>query len=346
MSTLRLVTPLGEVMFGKTPGLVDGRGSQNGLRRTLHRVEEIMTSISQSGVTEGLAKSLIHAFDYQWHSTVRDYSECSLTKHTDKLVAVSSVARELDSTGILQSQRYLAGLWSVNILTQMAWITIVGSKTPRRKRVGEEGYVAPSWSWASVEAPVQARPFWTEPSVTNIPLAELRGAEVELATAYKFGSVTAGWVRLRGHLNGVRSGTRDSKTHRLTDQATGGDFWFCSDTVEGFDLIRQGNARKLVWMPLSVTFDQSISGNCLILLEVPGPHYGGPNRFINPGEKVYRRMGTGNFGRSIDMLQPTDVVLGLGTYPDVQIGGETRTGLELARGFQRKQTPMEEFVVI
>ncbi|EKD20822.1 HET domain protein pin-c1 [Drepanopeziza brunnea f. sp. 'multigermtubi' MB_m1] len=319
---------------------------QNGLRRTLHRVEEIMSTISQNGATEDLAKSLIQAFDYQWHSTVTNYSNCSLTKHTDKLVAVSSVARELDSTGILQSQRYLAGLWSVSILIQMSWITIVGSKTPARKVVGEEGYVAPSWSWASVEACVQPRHFWTVTSATTIPLGEVLGADVELATDYKFGSVKAGWIRVRGHLNGVQSGSRDGKSLSLTDRETGGDLWFCSDTVEGFDIVRHGNARRLVWMPLSVSFDTSISGKCLVLLEVPGQQYGGPNAFIRPGEKVYRRMGTGRFGRTIGMLHPTDVVLGLGTYPNIKIGGETRTGAELASVFTRKQTPMEEFVLI
>jgi len=107
----------------------------------------------QSKLPSEKARALINGFDMRWMLSVTAYTLCKLTKSTDRLIAVSSVARELANTGILK-KRYLAGLWDVNLPFQMAWITVHGDTTPRRKMVGEEGYVAPSWSWASIEAPV------------------------------------------------------------------------------------------------------------------------------------------------------------------------------------------------
>lgn len=238
--------------------------------------------------------------------------------------------------------RYLAGFWDINILSQLAWITVVGPTTPPRKWFGDKEYSAPSWSWASVEAPVQPRTFLPYLS-HQIALADVLGADVELATDYKFGSIKAGWVRLRGILHPVRSGKRGVQTNSLTDNATGEEFWFCSDTVEGCNIVRTRRVRNLVWMPMYLSFDRSIDGKCLVLMEAEGQQYGGPNGFVRAGERVYRRMGTGNFGRTISMLQSTDLVLSLGTYPDIQ---PTSTGADIVRGFKRKEVGMQEFVLI
>jgi hypothetical protein len=303
-----------------------------------------MYAMKQGGVIAEQAQSLVEAVDYCWTFTVTKYTQCKITKHSDKLIAISSVARQLASTQIMQTGniRYLAGFWDINLLSQLAWITVVGSTTTPRKWPGEEEYSAPSWSWASVEAPVQPQ-FFLSNSSTKIALANVLGADVELATDYKFGSIKAGWVRLRGILYPVRSGKRSAESISLTDDATGENFWFCSDTVEGFHIVRTGRARSLVWMPMFVTIDQSISGKCLVLMEAEGQHYGGSNGFVRAGERVYRRMGTGNFGRSIDMLQSTDLVLRLGTYPDIQ---PTSAGADVAKGFKRKEVGMQEFVLI
>jgi len=77
---------------------------------------------------------------------VTSYTLCKLTKHTDKLITNSSIAHELADAQILK-KRYFAGLWD-------GWITVERAKTPPRKGAEEEGYVAPSWSWASTDAPV------------------------------------------------------------------------------------------------------------------------------------------------------------------------------------------------
>ncbi|KAJ8070118.1 hypothetical protein OCU04_000511 [Sclerotinia nivalis] len=91
-------------------------------------------------------------FETRWQSTITSYTLCKLTKHTDKLIAVPPIAQELAN---MMSKKYLAGLWDVNILYQMTWITFNGRTTPQGKQIRDVEYVAPSWRWASIEAPVQ-----------------------------------------------------------------------------------------------------------------------------------------------------------------------------------------------
>lgn len=322
-----------------------------GLRTTLHTVTETITSVTFAALSrmteqqsQQMAMELIRAVDYHWHGTVTSYTACKLTKHSDKLIAVSSIARELANTKILQNHRYLAGFWNLNLLAQLGWITVVGKTTPPRKRVGEEGYAAPSWSWASIEAPTQPRNLFPVERSDTISLADVLAADVELSTNFVYGSVKAGWIRLRGVLNRVRSGGMFDMSNALTDELTGEKLWFCSDTREGLEIFSRDRASSLVWMPLTVRFDNSISCTCLVLMEEEGSQYGGPKGFIRSGEKVYRRIGTGNFGKLISMLTPSDLVLSLGTYPPIQEGGDQ--GLALCRGFKRKEVGIQEFVLI
>lgn len=73
------------------------------------------------------------------------YSKRKLTKSSDKLVAVSEIARASSEIGA--GQMYHAGMWSVNLELQLCWRAIIGSK-----RYAE--YIAPSWSWTSVEGAI------------------------------------------------------------------------------------------------------------------------------------------------------------------------------------------------
>ncbi|MCJ1393979.1 hypothetical protein MMC18_006856 [Xylographa bjoerkii] len=321
----------------------------SGLRRTLHSIHEtaamIEGSITGSGLALEQAWALVKRFDMLWHSCVTEYTLCKLTKHTDKLIAFSSIAQELANTHLIK-KRYIAGLWDLNLPFQMAWITVKGRTTPPRKRVGNIGYVAPSWSWASIEAPVQPR-FIFNSGNNTVALADVRAAEVALDTDYVFGSVKAGWLRVWGRLNRVKAAEKKAESTSLTDEATGERLWFCSDTVEGYELAESGNGiERMVWMPLTLRFDRGVvECNCLCLIQVQAEdRIGSEEGFVRAGEKVYRRLGTGNFGRIPSMLRQDKLLMGLGTYPDIQVNNEQ--GRELAKGFKRNEDGLEEFVLI
>ena len=79
-----------------------------------------------------------------WETAVENYSERALSVETDRLPAISAVASVVaEATG----DRYLAGLWRNDLLAGLAW-------TAQYTKAGHhQGYIAPTWSWASHEGP-------------------------------------------------------------------------------------------------------------------------------------------------------------------------------------------------
>src|SRR5690349_15053849 len=53
-----------------------------------------------------------------WRISVETFSSASLTYESDKLIAISGVARELYK---ILNCRYLAGLWHTDLIHQLAW---------------------------------------------------------------------------------------------------------------------------------------------------------------------------------------------------------------------------------
>lgn len=83
-----------------------------------------------------------------WWSLVNDYSRRSLTKASDKLIAISGLVvfiRRHWSPGDLPL-RYMAGLWMEELIAGLLWYVDLGSHHARPAE-----YIAPSWSWASVD---------------------------------------------------------------------------------------------------------------------------------------------------------------------------------------------------
>jgi hypothetical protein len=72
---------------------------------------------------------------------VHKYSSCDLTFPSDRLVAISGIAKSAQSA---VPDDYFAGMWRRNIEHSICWYR--GSITPLRKRPAI--YQAPSWSWA------------------------------------------------------------------------------------------------------------------------------------------------------------------------------------------------------
>lgn len=118
----------------------------------------------------------------------------NLTNPADKLVAISAIAHELQP---FMNCRYLAGHWEIDLIRQLAW---TGSNDSQRAST----YRAPSWSWASVDAPIQDFKFLYDPPEGTReafhPLAEVLNVEVEPLTDDPMGQVVSGSLALWGHL--------------------------------------------------------------------------------------------------------------------------------------------------
>ncbi|KAF2732396.1 hypothetical protein EJ04DRAFT_554044 [Polyplosphaeria fusca] len=83
-----------------------------------------------------------------WAEIVETYSRGELTKPQDKLVAIGGIAK------LIQQQcrdTYVAGMWRQQLEHQLCWSTIDPESCPTKRIVP---YVAPTWSWASVQGRV------------------------------------------------------------------------------------------------------------------------------------------------------------------------------------------------
>lgn len=101
--------------------------------------------------------------EHWWIRIVKHYTARSLTKHQDKLPALSGLAQIYhEATG----DAYLAGLWKASLPHNLCWCHCSGDFNMDTWRIGicrrAQAFRAPSWSWASVDAlhNAQCRTWW------------------------------------------------------------------------------------------------------------------------------------------------------------------------------------------
>lgn len=129
-----------------------------------------------------------------WKRFVEELSRRHFTKETDKLVAISSLAkRSAAKFEVPEGQAaYIAGLWSSNFVCQLAWACIPGAVRMT------DNYVAPSFSWASLN---------TDPKgVAHVEILEDTMCKFQNAVTSpvfqgnEFGAISGGFVSLHGPL--------------------------------------------------------------------------------------------------------------------------------------------------
>jgi hypothetical protein len=142
-----------------------------------------------------------------WETLIKYYSAMNLTVESDRLAAISGIARLVES--YLEGQKYIAGFWSRNLLSQLLWQApkpIMGMCCN-----DQSNYVAPSWSWVSVRNQIDFRypPKYSKPTA----LVELMDYGVT-PIADDLGQIKDGFLKLRGQiakgLVGVQQGTKET----------------------------------------------------------------------------------------------------------------------------------------
>ena len=132
-----------------------------------------------------------------WNTLIATYFEMSLTKPSDRLVAISGLAGQLSNRW--DGVTYLAGLWSYRLISELLWAC---RPDPCNQRYTE---IAPSWSWASLVQEPQRQErsrLDTSPdrhTLLSDVLAEVLEARVTPRTSTSpFGPVTCGGsIKLR-----------------------------------------------------------------------------------------------------------------------------------------------------
>jgi hypothetical protein len=126
----------------------------------------------------------------QWTMIVDQYTSRSLTFDSDRLPALSGVARRLHLPSM---GRYLAGIYEHTLPHALLWATGTGivEKGWRKRRPDE--WRAPTWSWASVEAECGCGPG----EDTAEAVCEILDVQCSLLTEDSYGRVSDGHLRLR-----------------------------------------------------------------------------------------------------------------------------------------------------
>lgn len=101
--------------------------------------------------------------EYMWPLIVRNYSRCKFTYAKDKLVALSGVARHIQDYSDSQPRGILKGMFSESMEQQLCWLVSPGLEPQGRYHSS----VAPTWSWASINGPIETMNWSSipEPSI-------------------------------------------------------------------------------------------------------------------------------------------------------------------------------------
>jgi Heterokaryon incompatibility protein (HET) len=139
-----------------------------------------------------------------WDSVVRTYASAQLTRKTDKLIALSAVAKEY---AVALGDVYVAGLWRADLLRQLCWETGVHSSSDQdQSEQSPSPYQAPSWSWASLNSAVRNsvlscnRPFgnYGKRVFTIDGKAEILDVCITAAGEDPTGQISRGVITIRG----------------------------------------------------------------------------------------------------------------------------------------------------
>ncbi|KAJ8125980.1 hypothetical protein O1611_g7659 [Lasiodiplodia mahajangana] len=99
--------------------------------------------------TPQLKTTNLRELDGVWHRLCEQYSSTELTYPTDRLLAISAVARSICNVSSLVPDDYAGGLWKTNLPEDLKWRVCQRRRSPKI-----DAYCAPSWSWAATHANV------------------------------------------------------------------------------------------------------------------------------------------------------------------------------------------------
>ncbi|KAI1759565.1 hypothetical protein GGR53DRAFT_471197 [Hypoxylon sp. FL1150] len=149
----------------------------------------------RDGPTTAKPSMEVHIKDFAkaWCALVDLYSQCDATRKSDKLIALAGLAGEIWKNKTV-ADKYLAGLWRSKVDTQLCWRA--DGRRINRSRISP--YVAPTWSWASLDSPVVSDALYFWPQEGYIALGEVLDAVVYSSDNTKLHSFTGSKLVLRG----------------------------------------------------------------------------------------------------------------------------------------------------
>ncbi|KAH7356439.1 hypothetical protein BKA65DRAFT_494709 [Rhexocercosporidium sp. MPI-PUGE-AT-0058] len=134
-----------------------------------------------------------------WYDVVEEYTQRKFTKISDRLVAISSLARIYSD--MIRNPTYVAGLWKEDLIRGLLWHIKGATLIPRgfADDVLNSHEAFPSWSWASAGYEAVTNDPKTNNSLCN--LSEIEDTRINLIDPRDpFGAVKSGSVTIAGPL--------------------------------------------------------------------------------------------------------------------------------------------------
>lgn len=168
-----------------------------------------------------------------WYSRIlADYSKRRLTYRSDKLPAVSAIARAVHWQ--IQSQ-YLAGIfaWDISFGLSFQRLSSPRDKTPLRPAHP----LVPSWTWAAHDFEAQ----WPVPFRSSMvkPYITLVGSDIEFEGSDPFGRVTRGRLQVSGLVLPVTLSISEGLEPRLIYRAPDGEKLLAEDPKLDYEVDSQ-----------------------------------------------------------------------------------------------------------
>lgn len=174
------------------------------------RVSEVSTSTHGRAISErSLSGMSLRGLLDNWRDMVEEYSRRMLTNTSDKLVALSGVAKVFVRH---LGDEYLAGIWRSSLLADLLWSHDFTHSNSEHRRGNyyfdlkwdvPTPYIAPTWSWASrPTSPIRSLGRYVRMSKQLIPGVEIDQEKtfVSLASNDPTGAVAAGQISLKAPL--------------------------------------------------------------------------------------------------------------------------------------------------
>ncbi|KAK4227172.1 heterokaryon incompatibility protein-domain-containing protein [Podospora fimiseda] len=153
------------------------------------RIDPIKTIFYNTSITFDPTRANDH-----WTEIREAYSMRKLTVPTDKLPALSGLAREIQKKYKLE---YLAGHWKDDdLFASLCWKPRPGQ--PEAHGCVTSPYIAPSWSWMSCQCRISAAGFAPKEGERVVSGTKLISHEIKLASKDSTGAVLYGHLLVRG----------------------------------------------------------------------------------------------------------------------------------------------------
>ncbi|RMZ90857.1 hypothetical protein DV736_g1883, partial [Chaetothyriales sp. CBS 134916] len=187
-ATMTLVAASSSV-YGAEPGAT---------RKTYSQAGDGSNPPTRAQDLEQLIKHPPYRWYTLWYRLIERYSNKSLTYPKDRLIAFYGIACDKASSA------YLAGFLKTDPWASLLWCR---DENQTRRRPGRryQEYVAPTWSWASIDAPIlfyeaNAR-HWRKVQLDPSPLdPELHHAKVQPASSIGTGAVKGGNIEISAYI--------------------------------------------------------------------------------------------------------------------------------------------------